>query len=260
MGVIGARTGAWAALLACTCVAGIGCGSDDSDGAADSTGLDSEPARLVRELTRTAATAKGPKDCKEVAKVNIRSQTKVVCPPLTEDMRRVNQGMRLRRAATYGAAAVVDYTSPGAKDGASVVLYRNPENQWILGRWGLVYGPTVGTDDGDSREETRETVDRYLDAVRQGDCAAFNKYAVTQASELSRVCKNEFPATRDLAKALKAAPDPAIAYVGGNEDLAFFRVGLGGARAKAYTVSTVATPEGSLRSHVVLDASPAPPS
>lgn len=252
MRVIGGRTAAWALCVAVLAIA-VGCGSE-SDGADGSTGLDSEPARLVQEVVQTSAAAKNAKDCKEVAKVNLRSRTKVVCPPLTKEMRQVSKGTSLLRAATYRSAAVVDYRSPGAKDGASIVLYRNAKGQWILGRWGLSYGATVGTDDGDARDETRAIVDRYLAAVRDRDCAAYAKYAATQAAEQDVVCKTEFPVTRDLAKALDGA-EPSIRYLGGNEDLAFYEVATPAGR---YTVSTVATPKGSLRPFVVLDAVPGP--
>jgi hypothetical protein len=252
----GRRAVALAAMALCAYVP-IGCG-DDSGGATETTGLNSEPARLVAQMARTTATANKAKDCKPVFEVNRRSPGKLICPPISEDMRKLTRGTKLTKAATYGAAAVVDYRSPGAKGGASVVLYRNPENQWIIGRWGLVYGPTVGTDDGSARDETRKAVDRYLDAVRRRDCEAFNKYAVTQANDPAEVCKTEFKPTARLAKALKSSPRPELEYIGGNEDLAFYKLVLGS--DGTYTVSTVATPEGSLRPHVVLGVSPAPTS
>jgi hypothetical protein len=254
MAVSGGAVVGWTTAVAATCVLAVGCGDGEGGGgnAGSSAGVDSEPARLVSMVVKTASKAKGVKDCKEVAKVNRRSYAKYICPPITSEMRKASRGFEVSGAAIYGAAAVVDYRSSSAKDGLSAVLYRNPRGEWTFGRWGLTYGETVGTDD--SRDETRPVLDRYLAAIRDRDCEAFNKLAATSSGDLAKVCKEEFPATRTLAKDLDGS-EPQIRYLGGNEDFGFYRVTAGRA---AYTVSTVATPSGALRPYVVLDATPAP--
>jgi hypothetical protein len=256
MAVIGAPASPARVFAVAACLLVIGCGNESEGGSAgESVGLDSEPARLVKSMVDTTAKARTSKDCTEVAKINRRSPSKIVCPPVTAEMREGNRKTRVVRAATYGTAAVVDFEAPGARDGASVVLYRDPAGRWIVGRWGLSYGAMVGTGDGDSREETRAALDRYLGAVRDRDCDAYVKYAVTDSSDPDKVCADEFPVTRDLARILEARPD--IGYLGGNEDLAFYSVS---ARNKRYTVSIVATSEGSLRPRIAMDATEAPTS
>jgi hypothetical protein len=250
--------GAPLAVLVCICLAFASCGGDDgASTAAESDGLSSPPAQLITSVLRTASTAKKRKDCKELTKVNLRSATKVVCPPLTPEMRKANKSTKLVSAATYGPAAVIDYTSPGAKKGASIILYRNAEGEWAIANWGLLYGSTVGSD-ADDREDSEAIVTDYLAAVRERDCEGYNKVALTQSSELKDVCKQEFPGTELLAKALKGNPDVEPRYIGGNEDFNFWSLQFEGPEPRAYTIGTAATPEGSLRPQVVLTAHPAP--
>lgn len=246
------------AVLGCVCAAFAGCGGDDGDStAAESDGLSSPPAQLIESVLRTASTAKKPKDCKELRAVNLRSLTKVVCPPISPQMRKTSTTTKLVKAATYGPAAVVDYTSPGAKKGASIILYRNAAGEWSIGSWGLLYGSTVGTD-SDDREDSEAVVTDYLVAVRERDCEAYNKVALTHSAELEDICKKEFIATELLAKALKADPDVEPRYIGGNEDFNFWGLRFDGPKPRAYTIGTAATPEGSLRPQVVLMIHAAP--
>jgi hypothetical protein len=242
-------------LLTIVGIAAAGCGGGDGDSAdAESNGLSSEPAKLIEKILHTTAAAKKPADCKEVATINLRSQTKSICPPLDAQGRQASRTTKLTRAATYGTSAVIDYKSKGAPKGASILLYRNSEGQWTIGRWGLLYGETVGTDDADAHERSAKVVDRYLTAVRDRDCKSFLKYAAARSEDPKVACKQEFAAMKPLADALRANPTARPAYVDGNEAFGFYRLDLNRPKPVSYTISTTKTADGALRPHVVLDS------
>lgn len=257
--------GSWLApllgVMAVASFAAAGCGGDGGDSAdAESNGLSSGPAKLVKTMAGDAATAKSAKDCKFVAAVNRRSPSKTICPPFTDDNRKAIRRTKLVSSATYGSlAAVVDYTSPNARKGASIVLYRNPKGQWTIGRWGLLNGPTVGTDDSEAREGSSEVVDRYLTAVRARDCESFLKYAAASSSDPKVACKQEFAATKPVADTIRADPDATPKYVGGNEAFGFYRLDVSRPKPASYVISTTETPSGALRPYVVLDVAAVPP-
>jgi hypothetical protein len=260
MSVLKLRLAPLAAVMAIACVAAIGCGDGDGESsAAESTGLSSEPAQLVKSMLRISAAAKNTKDCKPIAKVNLRSAAKIACPPFDVASRKRTRSTKLTRAATYGPAAVVDYKSSGAPKGASIVLYRNSRNEWTIGRWGLLGGETIGTDDEDARKESGSVLDDYVAAVRDRDCRAFLKVAAAESSDPKVSCKREFAATKSFADLLKANPSAEPRYVGGNDYLGFYRLDLERPKPRWVTISTVAAPEGALTPRIVLDATPAPP-
>jgi hypothetical protein len=246
-------------LMAIACAAAVGCGDGGGESsAAESTGLGSEPARLVKTMVRVSTSAKNAKDCKPVAKVNLRSASKVVCPPFDAKSRKATRSTEPTRAATYGPAAVVDYRSSGAPKGASIVLYRNQQNEWTIGRWGIVGGETIGTDDSDAREQSESVLDDYLAAVRDRGCRAFLKVAAAESSDPKVSCKREFAATASFGRLLKANPGAEPDYVGGNDFLGFYRVDIERPKPQSVTISTVAAPHGALTPRIVLDAMAGP--
>jgi len=244
-----------AGSLAIVCAAAVGCGDGGGESsAAESAGLGSQPARLVKMMVSVSTSAKNAKDCKPVAKVNRRSAAKTVCPPFDAKSRKVTRSTKLTRAATYGPAAVVDYKSSGAPKGASIVLYRNSRSEWTIGRWGVVGGETIGTDDSDARKESRSVLDDYLAAVRNRDCRRFLEVAAAESTDPKVSCKREFAATESFGRILKANPGAEPRYIGGNDFLGFYRLDLARPRPLSVTISTVATPEGTLTPRIVLDA------
>jgi hypothetical protein len=235
-----------------------GCGDDGDSTAATATGLDTEPAQLVSKMLAEASVAKKQKDCTFVATVNLRSTAKVICPANLPGIRKRTRGIGLTDAAVYGTGAVVDYRSPEARGGASILLFRNKQGLWSLSDFGLVVDESVGSSDEDAKEDSRAAVDSYLEAVRSRNCQAFFKYARTFASDVRKACKQELPATRPLAAALEANPDVSPRYLGGNAGFGFYAIETTKPRPAYYTISTAATPEGALRPHVVLSAQPGP--
>jgi hypothetical protein len=254
---IGSLAACVAAAIACAPLAAAGCGGGDSADAEGPTGLQTEPARLIGTVMRVASEAKNKRDCKEVDAINKRSQLQIVCPPESKQQRATNRAAKMTRAAVYGDAAVVEYTAPDAKGGASIVLYRDPSRRWTVAQWGLAYPGAVGTEN-ENGDDTREAVDRYLAAVKDRDCKAFNRYAATYSRTLKEICKTEFAVTEQVAKVLKADPNVEVEYVGGNEAFAFYRLTADRPQPIAYTISTAKTPERSSWPHLVLDLAPAP--
>jgi len=220
-----------------------GCG-DEADSTA-AAGLDTEPARMVKRMLADAAVAKNKQDCAFVARVNLRSTTKIICPSATAQARRSLRTVELTDAAVHGTGAVVAFRSKAAPNGAAAVLSRDKQGQWALKQFGIV---TTGSEDTGSRK----AVDAYLEAVRKQDCDAYFKSAYTQAAETRVACRQELPLTRELADALKANPTARARYLGGSRGLGFYGLETTKPQPAYYTISTATTPEGSLRPSIVL--------
>jgi len=253
--------GTWpvSAVVLALCVFGAGCGEGEDEASSESTaGLSSEPAQLVREVFDAVIAAKGPPDCKTVTAVNKRSNFAVACPPPDSASRKAARDVRLTDAETYGTAAVVDYTTRKSGKGASIVMYRDPQGRWTIGELGYGDGKTVGTSDDDTRKAATTTVDKYLAAVRDRNCAQFFRYAVTRIAEKRKACRIELP--DDLVKALRANPDAAPRHLGGSEMFSFYGLSFQKPRPAYFTIATLKRPEGALNPHIVLSVEPGPPS
>ena len=223
----GTRTRLWPLLIVVSLglLLGAGCGGSDSDDAGLSAeeakeSLSIEPVRYMRRILAARDTAETAEDCAEVAALNRRSPYKIFC---TASSSVKSPGkVRMTSAATYGPAAVIDYDARQSGQTASIILIRDPSNEWALNGFGLLAESSVGSDDEDGRPEAREALDRYLTAVRERDCAALDKYAVTSTANRAEVCKVDLPATLPFARCLQANPDATPRYVGGNSSYRFY--------------------------------------
>ena len=182
---------------------------------------------MVAHMLDVTSSAQRRSDCAEIAVINRRSQAKLACPPPDAHTRTIVRATKLTDAATYTSVAVVDYKSEDEPDGASMVLYRK-QGEWTMGHLSLP-GPSVKTDDTESREESPAVIDRYLTAVR----------------------RRQVQGERALADALRANPKARPVYMGGTESLGFYRLDVDRPEPLTFNITTTVTPDGSRR---VLDA------
>lgn len=269
MGMVGAWRVVTVAVVA-TCAAASGCGGDAAGDGDRGTGDDKgqtpaaaeapsgvgAPDALAGRIMELLVAAEGGSDCLAVEDVNRRSFARLTCPP-EPDLRRSMRKFEVTDSATYGSAAVVDYRSGAVPDGASVVLFAGPDGRWAISRFGLVYGPTVGTSDEQSREGFERAVAGYLRAVRERDCALFRRHAATNTAGPDGICKQELERTAQLRQAIAASDGAKPRYLGGNETLGFYSLTLSKPRPQYFTLSAIKAADGP-DAFRALDAAPGP--
>lgn len=249
---------ALAALAAGAAIAGCGAEDDaESSGSAGSAAAEEPPQAFARRFAREVARVRRKRDCDGIEAVNERSIYDFRCPALP-DVRRSMARFEVTDAAAYGTGAVIDYKTLEARDGASMVVLLAPDGRWAISRFGILADASVGTDDGPSRAGFDEAVDRYLAAVRGGDCDAYRKAAVTSAVERRRICSGEFEQTKPLARRLRASGDAQPDYLGGNETFGFYGLTLDRPEPHYFTISVVKAVPGSLRPFLVLNVASGP--
>jgi hypothetical protein len=231
-------------VVACAIgVVGCGGGKDDDEhqtpAAADAPTAKGSPEAVIEQIAATLATAKKKKQCKAVEKINERSIQGLACPAPPK-FRKSMRDLKVTDVGVYGSGAVVDYRSGGAPNGGSATLYVNRDKQWSIGRFGLLYGPTVGSEDGPSRAGFDRTMNSYLKAVHKRNCKQFRRYAATSSDKPRQVCDDEFPRTALLGLALKENKRAKPQYLGGNETIGFYNLRIGGALPAYYTFSVIA--------------------
>jgi hypothetical protein len=254
-----------ALLIVLTALVAAGCGGgDDASGASGETPAGArapdgrtDPAATARLVLHTVEKAKSNKDCKPIRPIITRSPQKFICPPLPGVAPVKN--FKIVDTAKYGTGAVIDYTTKKSPKGGSMTMFLDPERNWGIGRFGLLYGSTVGSSDEASRSGSRRAVDKYLKAVREGDCPSFNDVAVTNSPEKKVVCRDEFPQTKVLAKALKASPTAKPEYLGGNRVFGVYGLAAAEPKPRYWTITTIETAKGSIEPFAVLDAILGPP-
>lgn len=250
----------FAALAACLAIAG--CGGDKGDVAEGSSpivepAIAEPPGDFAAQLAATLSRASSKRDCRPIEELNERSAYDFGCP-LDDDVARSLRDFEVVGAQAYGTGGVVDYRTKISKDGASMTLSVTPEGEWAVNRFGLINEPSVGTSDADSRKGYDKVVDAFLAAVRDGDCHAYLKAAITSSPDPKKACREEFPFTKPLRIRLKTSPPAEPEYLGGNEIFGFYGLALAGPKPSYWTVGTVTTPKGSLRPHAVMNVNRGP--
>jgi hypothetical protein len=203
---------------ACAALGAIACGDD---GEAQSSLAKEPPEAFAARTAKLLETIKGKKACGPLNAINGRSVTRLPCPP-PKALRKSMASFKITGAEEHGTGAVVDYKSGAAKAGAAILLFVDPKKQWSISRFGVKTDPAVGTSDRDSRKGFDTTVDGYLKAVRERDCDAYFKHAITKSQDKPTVCKGEFAATGVLAKRMKRDAKARPEYLGGNETYGFY--------------------------------------
>lgn len=241
-----------AALAAsCALIAGCGGGQDDTTEAKQIVVRPGSPEEVATTLAEVIPNAVTKKDCKEVAEINLRSNTKYLCPVTYGDPASMRR-FELTDSAHFGARAVLDYRSKGTPNGATMTLFRDSDGEWAVSRAGLLPRSAASSPDAD-RKERDAVVDRYLTAVRERDCDTWVLNTATTRTDSTLACREEFPQTRALAAALEASPDVEPRYVGGNGSFGFYDLDLERPSTRRYSLGVFETPRGSLRPYVVLD-------
>lgn len=209
----------------------------------------------VKRVTRVLATSPNKLKCLRMTPFNSAASVPIPCP-FPKKARQSLKRFAVTDSAVYGAGAVVDYTSGDAPNGASVVLVRRPTGDWAISRFGLVGGPTVGTDDGPSRVGFDKGLAGYLDSARKGSCKQYDAF-VLSAYEGNRkhICKKELRQTRALVKTF---PKLAKRYVGGNSQFGFYLMTASKPESIRRTVIVVKVDGDSGSPYQVLDSVPAP--
>ncbi|HEX2162169.1 MAG TPA: hypothetical protein VHF88_10165 [Thermoleophilaceae bacterium] len=251
-------------LVVSVCALALGpvaaaCGSDGDDGTAKSEpriAAASEPEDVfIERMAKLLETTSAKKDCAQLEEINVRSFTRFPCPP-AKDLRKSMASFEVVDTEDYGTGAVIDYKSGKAEDGAAIVLFVAPDRNWGIGRFGLITEPSIGTSDEESRSGYAEAVDKYLDAVRDRDCAAFKEVTFHADADQAEICETSFAGTEDLAKRLKADPSAEPIYQGGNRTYGFFT--LETSKPVPPENSTISVIRAAGDSYLILDVAPSP--
>lgn len=241
---------------------GVGCGGDDGDSTAASEGPKfssaNEPVGVfIKRFVKLLETTERRADCPQLDEISARSYVRFSCPP-GKALRKSMRSFEIVGAKEYGSGGVVDYKSGKVEDGAAIVLFVAPDRNWGVGRFGVVTPPSTKTTDEDSREGFEEALDDYFAAVRDRDCAGFQKVAfVDPAVKTKDICTKVFGATKELATRLRESPDVEPKYEGGNASYGFFSYETEKPDENS-TISLIRAGGGDSASSLVLDVAPSP--
>ena len=175
---------------------------------------------------------------------------RLVCPADDPEIKKAFAGYETTGSATYGTGAVIDYSSGEASEGGTWELSLGSDGTWVLDAGTITQQKTAGTELA-RPEGFQLALDRFLDAVRQGDCDGFFRYSVTTAQDKRAACKQELPLYDNLAKALKADPEAEPAFFGGNSRYAFYGLETAGPNPAYRTVTVLKTAAGSDEPYLV---------
>lgn len=231
--------------------------SGDATTAGTATPPKDSPAAFASQLSELVAAAKTKRDCKALNAINRRSVYGFACPSSAE-VRESLARFEVVDAARYGTGGVVDYKSGRSPDGATMLTFLAPNGKWATNRFGILTDPTVGTSDEDDRSGYEKAALGYLKAVQERDCDAYNNYALGSTDDDKVVCKEDFPRTQGLARLIEGNPGAKPEYLGGNGTFGFLRLKTASPTPRAFTISVLDTPPGSVNPYVVMDAVAAP--
>jgi hypothetical protein len=250
--------GPLASLVAVMALAG--CGGGDTESTAkdepEFAAANESERVFIKRAANLLATTRTKNDCVEVKQVNSRSLTRFPCPSPAK-LRRSMADFEIVGAEDYGTGAVIDYKSGKLQDGAAIVLFVAPDRQWGISRFGVITKPSTGTSDEDVRDDYEKTIDTYLTAIEERDCATFKKVSFNDDVDPKDVCKKAFPDTKVIARNLKANPDARPVYQGGNGTYGFFTLETAKPQPANSTISVVATGDKD-QPYVVLNVVPSP--
>jgi hypothetical protein len=242
-------------------VVAAGCGSDDESTAREEPAKASaagEPARaFIMRMAKLLETTTKKKDCAELEQINARSVARFSCPA-PKDLRKSMRRFEVVGVEEYGTGAIVDYKSGAVKDGAAIVLFVAPDRGWGVGRFGILSEPSTESSDEGNRDGYRKAVDEFLTAIRSRDCDTYVAVAFNGDDKKDVVCRETFPRTRPMAKALKANPDAEPRYEGGNDSYGFYSLELLKPKPTSFTISIAKATAKGPRPNVVLDATAGP--
>lgn len=248
-----------AALLGAVAIAG--CGGDSEDGGqvdvAELSTASEAPKTFVERLAKLLETSSTKEECTPLKDIGSRSLVGFPCP--TQQATRESMAkFKLLDIEQHGTGAVADYRSGVAKDGAAILLYIAPDNNWAVSSFGILTKPSIGTDDGKSRAGYDAVLDRYLAAVRARDCAAFAKVQYDGDLGGKDVCKAAFKNTQALAKRLKNNPSAKPVYQGGNDTYGFYALETREPKPERSTITVVKRGADPAKPYEVVGVAPTP--
>jgi len=251
----------WLSLCAATLMVGaaIGCADDEGESTANERSVlnsaNEAPKVFVERLAKLLETSTRKEGCTPLDDVTSRSVVGFPCPT-PQALRKSMASFKLMGVEQHGSGVVADYKSGTAKDGAAILLYVAPDNNWGVSRFGMFTEPSVGTDDAESRDGYDKVLAKYLTAVRERDCKAFTavKFVASQGVD---ACKTLFPKTKKLGRRLDANPSVQPVYQGGNGTYGFYALETKKPEPQMWTVSVVRNGDPS-KTYAVLDAAPSP--
>ena len=203
--------------------------------------------RLQRALTR--------RRCPGLKAINRLGQVRLPCPARSSRrIRRAFKGFRVRGTRTYGSGAVIDFTDREAPRGGTYVLMLSKDRRWSIVFPAITNRRTSRDDGPGDLTGPQNALAGFLPAIRDGDCDAYFRFAVTPASESrEQACTSAFAEPDGLylglQRDLRATPDAAPAPLGGNRDVAFFALRTG---ATYRTAATIRSPAGSPEPYLVI--------
>ena len=198
--------------------------------------------RLQRALTR--------RGCPGLKTINRLGQVQLPCPSTSSRrIRRAFKGFKVRGTRTYGSGAVIDFTDREAPKGGTYVLMLSEDRQWSIVFPAITNRRTTRDDGPGDLTGPQNALANFLPAIRDGDCDAYFRFAVTPASETKeQSCARAFSDPPglylDLQRDLRATPDATPAPLGGNRTIAFFALRTGATYRTAATIrSSAGSPE-----------------
>ena len=219
-----------------------------------------EPRESVRTFARRLERALTTRNCPGLATINRTSQFRLPCPSRSNRrIRAAFRGFDVRGTGQYGTGGAIDFTDGEAPRGGTYVLALGQNR-----RWSIILAPLTNRRTTDRRRVPglaghRNAVTQFLPAVRDGNCDAYFKYAVTPPNETkAQSCRAAFG--RDglytaVQADLRANPNPQVTPLGGNRLFAFFGIQTG---AVYRTAATFRTPPAADEPYLVISTERAP--
>jgi hypothetical protein len=247
------------ALLAATvvCLATSGCGDGPSVDKSDDTAfVEGTPEDVATQVATVLAMATKKGDCAPIDRINERSAYDFACPaspPLRESLRE----FEVVNVERHGSAAIVDYRSGAAPEGASMILnVKHPERRWAVSRFGVLNDVARRRGDRRTRAGYDRAVKAYLRAIRTGDCEAYTRHAASLDGSDPGPCREDFEATRPFRRLLGDNPGTDPRYMGGNDLFGFYALDLDKPLPNPVTITTIRWASGDGSPYRVLSAVP----
>ena len=165
---------------------------------------------------------------------------------------------KLMKAAEYGTAAVVEYRSGEAPDGAAIILFVAPDRNWAFSHFGVVVEPSVGTSDAEARAGYERATGRYVAAVRTRDCATLRRILFVSDHSGDLTCEALLAGTAATATRLRRNPGAEPEYLGGNRTFGFFALETRRPEPENLTIAVMRADDDGVGRYLVMDVVPSP--
>jgi hypothetical protein len=196
------------------------------------------PKTFAKRLTRALTTKK----CPGLKGINAVSEIQLACPRSSAAAKKEWRKFKVLGTRAYGTGIVVDFKSAGHPKGATFVGALGLDRKWSLISQVDVGRRTSNKKGPSDRASQGAVLDRFLVAVRDGNCDEYFATADTGQLAKEEACRQAFEAPNGfylpLQESIRGNPDAKPGYIGGNPVFQFLAYPAGDVYRTAILVKT----------------------